>query len=144
MNSISEKDLHLHVQILGWLRIAGAALMAVLGCFLLVLLAGIGMASGEREGLMVLSLIALISGGLMVVLALPGLIAGIGLLRRKNWGRILALIVAVFDVVNFPIGTVIAVYSFIVLLQNSATAYFGASSTPASAPTAAPGDLIAQ
>ena len=130
MNSINQKDLHLHVQILGWLRIVGAALMAVLGCFLLVLLAGIGLAFGEREGVLVLSTIAFISGGLMMVLALPGLIAGIGLLLGKNWGRILALIVAIFDLLNFPIGTVIAVYSFFVLLQNSATAYFDSTAAP--------------
>lgn len=130
MNSINQKDLHLHVQILGWLRIVGAALMAVLGCFLLVLLAGIGLAFGEREGVLVLSTIAFISGGLMMVLALPGLIAGIGLLLGKNWGRILALIMAIFDLLNFPIGTVIAVYSFFVLLQNSATAYFDSTAAP--------------
>jgi hypothetical protein len=68
-------------------------------------------------------------GGLMVVLALPALLAGIGLLRRKEWGRILALIVGVFDLLNFPIGTLIAVYSFYVLLQNSATPYFAGTTS---------------
>jgi len=32
----------------------------------------------------------------MAVLAIPGMIAGVGLLRRRNWARILALVLAVF------------------------------------------------
>jgi hypothetical protein len=72
-------------------------------------------------------MVGLFVGGLMVVLALPGLIAGIGLLRRKEWGRILAIIVGVFDLLNFPIGTLIAVYSFYVLFQDAATPYFAAA-----------------
>jgi hypothetical protein len=133
MNSINEQDLHTHVQILGWLRIIGAALMAVIGVILLIFLAGLGMfssaASGEAAPFWVLTMVAIFVGGLMVVLALPALLAGIGLLRRKEWGRILALIVGVFDLLNFPIGTLIAVYSFYVLLQNSATPYFAGTTS---------------
>lgn len=133
MNSINEQDLHLHVQILGWLRIAGAALMLVIGMLMLILLAGLGVfASAAAEDAMpfwVLTLTAFFFGGLMMVLALPSLLAGIGLLRRKEWGRILALIVGAFDLFNFPIGTLIAAYSFYVLLQNSASAYFAGTTT---------------
>lgn len=128
MNPIAEQDLHLHVQILGWLRIASAALMLVIGAFALIFLAGLGLfssaASGDAAPFWALTLAALFIGGLMVVLALPSLLAGVGLLRRKEWGRILALIVGVFDLFNFPIGTLIAIYSFYVLFQSSATAYF--------------------
>jgi hypothetical protein len=134
MNSINEQDLHMHVQILGWLRVIGAALMAVIGVMLLIFLAGIGVfssaASGEAAPFWVLTMVALFVGGLMVVLALPSLLAGIGLLRRKEWGRILALIVGVFDLFNFPLGTLIAAYSFYVLLQDSAAPYF--ATAPAS------------
>ena len=133
MNSIYEQDLHTHVQILGWLRIIGAALTAVIGLGLLMFLAGIGVfatwESGEAAPFWVLSMVSLFVGGLMVLLALPSLLAGIGLLRRKEWGRILALIVGVFDLFNFPIGTLIAAYSFYVLLQNSAAAYFAGTTT---------------
>ncbi|MFZ2357919.1 MAG: hypothetical protein WA040_01110 [Anaerolineae bacterium] len=133
MNSINQQDLHTHVQILGWLRIASAALMLVIGASLLVLLAGVGVfssfAAEDATPFWVLTLVALFVGGLMVVLALPSLLAGVGLLRRKEWGRILALIVGAFDLFNFPIGTLIAAYSFYVLLQNSASAYFAGTTT---------------
>jgi hypothetical protein len=53
------------------------------------------------------------------------------LLRRKNWGRILAIIVGVLDLANFPIGTAIGIYSLWVLLQDGASAYFAPGSSTA-------------
>jgi hypothetical protein len=40
------------------------------------------------------------------------------------WGRVLAIIVAVFGLINFPIGTAISIYALFVLLQNAAADYF--------------------
>jgi len=37
--------------------------------------------------------------------------------------------VAVFDLFNFPLGTLLAAYTFYVLLQNSASAYFAGTTT---------------
>ena len=45
------------------------------------------------------------TGMFMFVLALPSLLAGYGLLREKNWGRILTIIVSFFNLLNFPLGT---------------------------------------
>jgi hypothetical protein len=39
--------------------------------------------------------------------ALLGLAAGLGLLRLKNWARILAIVLAIFSLLAFPIGTII-------------------------------------
>ena len=55
---------------------------------------------------------------------MPGLLAGYGLLKRASWGRVLAIVVGVLGLFNFPVGTVIGIYSLWVLLQNAATDYF--------------------
>lgn len=128
MTQLTEQQLHSHVQILGWLRIVGAGLLAVVGIALLAFLSGLGVITGDPTPLAILVMVGLFTGGLMVALALPGFIAGIGLLRRKNWGRILAMVVGFFDLFSFPIGTAIAGYTFYVLLQDSANAYFAAPS----------------
>jgi hypothetical protein len=60
----------------------------------------------------------------MVLLGFPGLLAGYGLLKRKPWARYLALILGVLELVNFPVGTAIGVYTLLILLQESATDYF--------------------
>lgn len=38
---------------------------------------------------------------------LLGLVAGLGLLRLKDWARLLAIVLAIFTLLGFPIGTVI-------------------------------------
>jgi hypothetical protein len=53
----------------------------------------------------------------LFVLSIPGIIAGIGLFKRKEWARILTLIISVLDLINFPIGTAVGVYSIWALVQ---------------------------
>jgi hypothetical protein len=47
----------------------------------------------------------------MALLGLPGLLAGYGLLTRKPWARILAIVVGILSLLNFPIGTAIGLYT---------------------------------
>ncbi len=63
-------------------------------------------------------------GGALLLSSLPGVIAGMGLLKFKPWSRILALIVAVFMLFGFPFGTALAVYAFFILLSRESDKYF--------------------
>lgn len=121
---MTTREIEQHVKILGWLHIIGHALFLVIGLFVFLLLVGIGALSGEAEAMGILGIIGTFVGGLMLILALPGLIAGYGLLKRRSWGRWLAIIVGVLNLPNFPLGTVVGVYTLWVLLQEEATAYF--------------------
>jgi len=60
-------------------------------------------------------------GLLMAALGLPGLLAGYGLLTRKPWARVLAIVVGILSLLNFPIGTAIGIYTLWVLTQPVAT-----------------------
>lgn len=71
-----------------------------------------------------LGLVGWMIGGAMLVLALPGIIAGAGLLRFKPWARVLALIIAAFHLFNFPFGTALAVYAFWALLSRESASIF--------------------
>jgi hypothetical protein len=124
MNRFDERELHMHVNILGWLFIAGHALFLVIALFAFFLLPTIGAVSSDPDATVLLSVIGTAVGLLMVVLGLPGVLAGYGLLKRKPWGRILALVIGVLGLVNFPVGTAIGIYTLLVLLQQSATGYF--------------------
>jgi hypothetical protein len=62
--------------------------------------------------------IGLAIGLFLLLLALPSIIGGWGLLKGKSWARYLVLIVAAFSLLNVPVGTVIATYTFWVLLQD--------------------------
>jgi hypothetical protein len=124
MNQLDERALQLHVPILGWLYILGNALLLVIGAFVFILLAGIGAASGDTQALGILGMTGTAVGLLLAALALPGLIAGYGLLRRRAWARVLALVLSILALAAFPLGTLIGAYAIWVLLQNAASAYF--------------------
>ncbi len=133
MNQLSERDLHQHVTIVAWLHIIADGLFLLMGCFVFFLLAGIGVAINESEATPILAVIGLCTGSFMILLALPGIIAGIALLKRKAWGRILGIAVGVFSLINIPIGTLIGGYTLYVLLQESAPAYFASAGTDSTA-----------
>ena len=124
MHQLNQRQLQLHVPVVGWLHILGGALFLLGGIFIFVLLTGIGAASGEPEAIRILGVIGTAVGLLLVGLAIPGFIAGYGLLTRRAWGRILALVVGILDLVNIPLGTLVGLYTLWVLLQEAATDYF--------------------
>lgn len=124
MNQLDEKQLQTHVPIAGWLLIVTNALFLLLAAFLFALLVGIGLAIGEPEARSILTIIGTSLAALLTVLGIPGIVAGAGVLARKSWGRVLAIVVAVLSLLNFPIGTIIGIYAIWVLLQEAATTYF--------------------
>lgn len=124
MDQLTEQQLDTHVKILGWLNVAGGIFFLLIGGFVFILLSVIGVASGDAEAMTVLPIIATFVGGVMFLMALPSLAAGYGLLKRRSWGRILAIIVGAFNLMNFPLGTAIGIYTFYVLFQESAGDYF--------------------
>lgn len=97
----------------------GFGVMGLLAAMLVFLaVAGGGFLSGDLEAIFWTTGVATAVGGFLALTSLPSVIGGLGLLGRKNWARVLVLIVAVFDLVNVPIGTAVAVYTFWVLLQD--------------------------
>ena len=64
--------------------------------------------------------------GMLVLLGIVGLgvAAGIGLLKGREWGRIMAIIHAVLGLFNVPAGTAIGVLLLIYLTRPEVTEYF--------------------
>ncbi len=117
-------DLRQHITILGWLYIVGHALFLVIGIFVFILLTGLGAITNDPQATWILTTVGTVVGLLMTALALPGILAGYGLLRRRSWGRMLAIVIAVLSLLNFPLGTLIGIYALWVLLQQDASRYF--------------------
>jgi len=90
MNALNEQKLQGHVPIVAWLLIIFNALMAAVGVF----------AGGSI--LLVAPTLRWTQGlafpVLMIVMAVPGLVAGFGLLGRKAWARVLGILGCVLDV----------------------------------------------
>jgi len=127
MDHISDKDIRTHIAIVGWGLIVTNALMLLLGLGLFALLVAIGLLSADSGAFVVLTLVGGGIGGVGAIFSVPGIIAGWGLLERRSWARILAIVIAGLNALNFPVGTLIAVYVLWVLLQRSAETYFARS-----------------
>jgi hypothetical protein len=121
---MNERDWQTHIDILGWLYLLSNALLLILGIIGLFFFTGIGLATGEPEAAGILGIVGVAGLVFFTILAVPGLLAGYGLLKRHSWARILALVVGFFSLANFPIGSMIGVYTYVVLLQAGITDHF--------------------
>lgn len=112
-----------HVKILGWLYIIGNGLMllfAVLGGGLAAL--G-GLLSGDADAAAVGGIMGVVAV-FFALIAIPGIVIGWGLLNYKGWARILGIIFGIINLINFPIGTAIGIYSLWVLFNDEVAAQF--------------------
>ena len=73
----------------------------------------------------ILSIIADVLAIVFIVISVPGILAGMGLYKRKEWARILTLILSVIEIFSFPFGTAIGIYSIWALIQPETIAAFG-------------------
>ena len=118
-----------HVRILGWLNVFFGVL-GLLGA--LAILAGsaavssiVGL-SGD-EAMLPMHIVALIGGALTVftvLISLPALLAGYGLLNLRPWARIVGLVFGAIALLHVPFGTALGIYTFWVLLQPETEALF--------------------
>jgi len=111
---------------------SGIGILIAIACF--VLLSGIGWFSGDPTALGILTVVGSVIAVFLTIVSVPGLIAGIGLLRRRPWARILAIVVSCLDLFNIPFGTALGVYTFYVLMNDEAIQLL--SETPAGPPVA--------
>jgi len=114
-----------HVSIIGVLWIVLGCLGFLGGFILWGLLFGISFIPDMGyEAPFIMRAAALGIGLLMWILSIPKIIAGIGLLKHKEWARILTLILAFLSILDFPLGTALAVYSFVILIKDEVIRVF--------------------
>ncbi|MEA3409752.1 MAG: hypothetical protein U9Q95_05340, partial [Candidatus Eisenbacteria bacterium] len=114
----------------GVLFIAYHILGLVVGFVIMGVLSSVGCLTGDPTAMTILTAIGVGIGTFLIVLSVPGIIAGIALLMRRRWARILALIVGAFDLIDIPFGTALGIYSFWVLLHDDTIRVFDANRTP--------------
>lgn len=121
-----------HIRILGILNIIMGGLVALLGCFILLLTGGFATFLGaairngygdSADGAMAAPIIATVGLAVaifFILLSLPSIIGGWGLLRFKSWSRILMIVVSVLSLFHVPLGTALGVYGLWVLFSEDA------------------------
>lgn len=125
-----------HVKVLAALYIIFGVLGTLAGLGLMALLSVIGMAGAASDpdawmALPILGITGAALGAFLLALSLPGIIAGIGLLKFRPWARILTIVLSALNLMNFPLGTILGVYGLWVMLSEPGARLFtSAPQTP--------------
>lgn len=128
-----------HVKILGILHIVFGAIGIAIGLIILLVFGGlagiVGVAgdTGDTDratGMAVLSIIGVVIFLFTLLLSVPSLIAGIGLLKYRSWARILTIVLSAIDLLHIPLGTLLGIYGLWVLLSPETEALFRAPVHP--------------
>lgn len=117
-----------HVKIIAILHIVMGALGLLAGITVFAVMGGIGAfadhSSDSGVPFMALGWIGGLVFVVLLVLSLPSLIAGIGLLQLRPWARILTIVLSALHLLNIPFGTALGVYGLWALLAPETTALF--------------------
>jgi hypothetical protein len=117
-------DMKGHLTIVAALSIGFGALGVFIALIVFVAVVGGGVLSGDPEAMSITAIVGTAVSGFIALVSVPDIIAGIGLLKRKSWARILALIIACLDLIMIPIGTIIGAYCIWVLVHDDTVKLF--------------------
>jgi hypothetical protein len=121
---------HTHIKVVAVIFIVLSAL-GILGAVVMMTVFGVAAgavgASGDPDARIALPIIGAVGTTLVIVtlvLSIPGLIAGFGLLKLKTWARILGIVLCALHLINVPIGTIFGIYGLWVLLNKETERIF--------------------
>lgn len=120
-----------HIQLAGILNIVYRSITFLGGMFLLLLatcfwrlfdyLVAIGEIRPHEVPMELVKLVPIVltfAGFCVILVSIVGIVAGAAVLKRKEWGRILLLVVSFFSLMRIPLGTALGIYSIWVLLKD--------------------------
>jgi hypothetical protein len=119
-----------HNRTIGILHLVYGA-MHLFGMFFVVLffvpmmfLVGSSGRPGEAGGEAFMTMIFLIVGVFSLLLSIPSFVAGIGMLKRKSWAKVWAMIAGGLAGMSFPMGTALCVYTFWFLFSGGGKEFY--------------------
>jgi len=119
-----------HITIIAALRIGFGVMGLIAGVLVLVAVLGGGIISRNPTALKATPIVGSFLFGLIALTSIPGIIGGIGLIKRRQWARILVIILGVLDILQIPIGTIIGIYTLWTLLNEETARLFNRASDP--------------
>ncbi len=70
---------------------------------------------------------------IVLLISIPGLIGGIGLMRMAPWSRVFMIVISALDLLHVPLGTALGIYGLWVLTKPETEALMRGSKTRAAA-----------
>lgn len=117
-----------HFRVVAILQIVMGVLSISIALLVLGVIAGAGALasalSGNHLAFFITGTVGLVIAAILLLLSLPSVIAGVGLLQRREWARVLTIVLSFFHLAHVPIGTIVGAYSLWALFQPEAQTYF--------------------
>ena len=107
-----------HLTVVAALHIGYGIMSLLLGLAIWIGLMGAGILSADPHAIRVLSFVGTVVGLFLLIVSVPEIVGGIGLLRRRPWARIVLLVLAVLELIRIPLGTALGVYTIWALVQD--------------------------
>lgn len=126
-----------HIELLGILHIVFHSLGLIIAIVVLLLMGGGLILSCERTFVRgfdtVITIYRFLATGILSMIlffSVAGIIGGIGLLKMRPWGRILALIVGFVLLIRIPFGTALGIYTIWALMNDKTIELFRQAGKP--------------
>lgn len=100
-----------HINILGILYIIYGLIGLLPAGVVLLFVAVPGIASGDPTAMLVTSAVASFICFILFVTSVPHVIAGIWLMKYKQWARYLTIILGILNLIAIPFGTALGIYT---------------------------------
>jgi hypothetical protein len=113
-----------HIKIIGILWVILGAFYLCLAFFAFLVFFGVAIIPNLDIEPGILRLIGIIASSFLGLIGLPQIIGGLGLIQRKEWARILMLVVSFLSLFHVPFGTALGVYTMIVLFNPATVRLF--------------------
>ena len=116
---MDESKLKKHLTLVGAIQIS-FSLLGLLGAFIVFFSLSFahGQAGDDENARMVLGILSATVPLVLGSISTAGLVGGIGLLAYKRWARYLMIIVAAFECLAMPFGTIFGIYALWVLMKD--------------------------
>ena len=109
------------VQVIAALHMALGFLSLLAAIILFVILGiagGIAFANDQRPVAGFLGIVGVVAGIFLALLSLPGIIGGWALFTGRSWGRPVIIVLGILELLNFPLGTALGIYTLCILLRD--------------------------
>ena len=120
-----------HVKVLGVLFIALSAMGLCAAIFFLFFMGAAAMSvhagADPHDAAIALPIIGAVGSAMFVfilLLSLPGIIVGIGLLKFLPWARVAGIVLCVLNLISIPFGTLLGIYGLWVLFNKDTETLF--------------------
>jgi len=110
-----------HVRLVGLLNIVVGAFSGLIAIFQFLFFGG---PLTIAVYLSIQTLVVTVWLWIMLLLTIPSIVIGVGLLSFRGWARVSGILLAIFQLLNLPFGTLVGFYSLWVLFSDDADMIF--------------------